>query len=154
MLASAHELVRGSIDRQCAFRLLHCGLGTGNGFMALREFENPPHDQWRLFHRRLVKYKDAIHTPGFDFPNGTVMEPDIFFVHLQWVVKTYEERREKIISYDLHAPNAGTGWKHYYLVEDNPKALATAYPVSLPEFCRVAQELTERFPTAVQFGKS
>jgi glycosyltransferase involved in cell wall biosynthesis len=153
MIETALNLSKGMTERQYAFRLVHCLLDRSDQFSALRAFERPPggpHDQWRLYNRRAIEFTSAIHTPGIKVKNGTIVSPDIFFLHLQWVVRNYEERLQKVASYDRQASNAGSGWRLYYLIEDNSEAWRTSYPVHLPEFLIVEKELSDRFPNALR----
>ena len=150
MIRAVNACVAADPRATHAFRLRHCCLAAGGGLAAVRFYEDPPHDQLRLYHRRHVRFDTGLHSPGIDPENRQVAPPDAFFVHLQWIVKSYAERAQKIARYDVQRPGAGSEWRDYYLVEDNAPALATAYRLPAPEFTRAARALARRFPGAVR----
>jgi glycosyltransferase involved in cell wall biosynthesis len=152
LLLCARELMAGPPDRQFAFRLRHCVLNDRHGLSALRAHEDPPHDQWRLYNRRHVSFTTDIHSPGIVVREGTVGPADAYFLHLQWIVKSFEERQAKIADYDRQVPNAGSSWRPYYLVEEDRIAIRSAYEIDRLEFMRLAARLADRFPRAVRVG--
>ena len=145
MLEVAPTLARSGRHSQYAFRLVHGLLNNHGGIDALRFYEDPPHFQWRLFNQRLTQFTDTIHSPGFLVSDGVEFSRDDIFVHIQWIVKTYEQRLAKIVSYDLHQEGAGTVWRDYYLIEDHSEALATAYPLVGDEFVETSSDLASSF---------
>ena len=150
MIRAVNRCVAGDEQAKHAFRLRHCTLAAGGGLAAVRFYEDPPHDQLRLYNRRHARFDATLHSPGIDIANKVVAEPDAFFVHLQWIVKTYAERADKIARYDAQRQGAGSDWRDYYLLEDNPAALASAVRLAAPEFARAARALARRFPDALR----
>lgn len=148
MLETAHALARSSGHAQYAFKLVHGILNARNGMDALRFYETPPHGphfQWRLFDRRATQFVGTIHTPGFLVTDGVHCSDSDLFVHIQWIVRSYAERQKKIEHFDSQQEGAGTDWLHYYLIEDHPEALASAYPLEHDEFSEAVAALAARF---------
>jgi hypothetical protein len=148
MLETAQALVRNPQHAQYAFKLLHGILNARNSMDALRFYETPPngpHFQWRLFDRRATHFTDTIHTPGFFVTDGVHCADSDLFVHIQWIVRSYAERKKKIEYYDSQKEGSGTDWLLYYLIEDHAEALASAYPLEHAEFSEVVAALAARF---------
>jgi glycosyltransferase involved in cell wall biosynthesis len=152
MIEQARALTTGPIDRQYAFRLIHLALANDEGAVALGAYEDPPHDQVRLFHRQSVAYDSRIHTPGFHVTQRDIRSPDACFAHLQWIVRSLEERRAKIADYDRQAPGAGSNWRDYYLLEDNQPIWSSAYRVDRAEWRETLSALRQRFPQAIRLA--
>ena len=150
MIAAVNRCVAGDPADKHAFRLRHCCLHRAGGLAGIRFYEDPPHDQLRLYHRRHVRFDPALHSPGIDIERRRVVEPGAYFVHLQWVVKSRAERAAKVARYDAHRAGAGSEWREYYLVEDNAAALRSAYLLRAPEFDRTARALHRAFPEALR----
>jgi glycosyltransferase involved in cell wall biosynthesis len=150
LLRCAHELTLGPPERQYAFRLRHCVLNDQQGLSALRAHENPPHDQWRLYNRRHVSFTTDIHSPGIAVREGAVCPADSYFLHLQWIVRSFIQRQAKIAEYDRQVPNAGSAWRRYYLVEEDQVAVRSASMIDRQEFASLAGQLSRRFPLAIR----
>ncbi len=105
------DAIVGFVRHQCAIR-------NGRLYSSLKHTGHF-HRQWRLFQPRRVEYVQTAHTPGYATPLERRMEaPDSAdMVHLDWIVKTPEERNSKIIRYDDHTKNSGSEWRNFYLAD-------------------------------------
>ena len=75
--------------------------------------------QYRLFRAEQVELTDAIHTPGFIVPEQkTQADPQAFIAHFVWILRTLEQRRAKVLSYDAQSDFAGSFLKPMYVPED------------------------------------
>lgn len=88
--------------------------------------------QWRLFRKDKTGSRPEMHTPGIVFPSETKAPLDSFIVHLDWVYHSYDERRNKVESYQKL--NADLGFEDYYLYEDIPDADSYFTPVWEKDF--------------------
>jgi hypothetical protein len=81
--------------------------------------------QWRVFRHREVEYNDTIHTPGFKVEPPIQLAPqEAYFIHLDWVLRTYEERLAKLKNYELQKKGSGVNFAQFYLPElHNPNDL-------------------------------
>ena len=150
MIRAVNRVVAGDERAKHAFRLRHCALAANGGLAVVRFYEDPPHDQLRLYNRRHARFDATLHSPGVDIDNRQVAEPEAFFVHLQWIVKSRAEREAKVARYDTQRPGAGSDWRDYYVVEDNRPALASAARLRAAEFGWAARALARRFPEALR----
>lgn len=74
--------------------------------------------QWRAFRHREVVYRDVIHTPGFELDAHHQLAPqEAYFIHLDWVLRTFEERLAKLKSYERQTKGGGQKFAHFYLPE-------------------------------------
>lgn len=102
--------------------------------------------QFRLFQRDAVSFDHGIHTPGFRVDDGdALLAPDeCFIAHLDWVLKDYDTRKQKVASYDRQRPDAGSGFTYYYLYEDFPSEEYHFTPLRDPEIVLLTRSLTNR----------
>jgi glycosyltransferase involved in cell wall biosynthesis len=93
------------------------------------------HRQWRLFRPEVVQYTERGHTPGFEVPEQhRLPAPDLAaMLHFDWVVRTAEERTQKIARYDAHTRDHGSVWRDYYLADTLAGFEAELAPLNLPE---------------------
>jgi hypothetical protein len=75
--------------------------------------------QWRAFRPAEVQFNGNIHAPGFlvDDDAWDFVPAYAFFVHFDWMVRSFAERLDKLRGYELQSPGAGWGLAQYYLPE-------------------------------------
>lgn len=73
--------------------------------------------QWRAFMPKQVRFRDMIHTPGIDLQAWDAVPPHAYFVHLDFIVRTFNERIAKMRRYEMQAPGAGWAFAQFYLPE-------------------------------------
>lgn len=105
------------------------------------------HRQWRLFRPDSVRFTDRGHTPGFEVAGMRQLPaPDVAaMLHFDWVVRTPEERLEKIRRYDAHTANHGSQWSDYYLADTLQGFESELAPFDAPELRKFATELAREF---------
>ncbi len=131
-----------------AFLRHQCTVSLRGKLLASRAISRTDHQQWRLYRPREMRFIQGLHTPGlaWDGDNQATIAPEeAAMIHLDWILHSYDERRQKIERYDTHTPNEGTRWRSFYLYEENPSALETLAELELPEFGRVCREIRRRF---------
>ncbi len=97
--------------------------GGGLHFSRMESYYFHPQDptfldpQWRGFRPHDVRFTDAIHTAGFEVGAFHTAPQSAYFVHFDWLLRTVEQRKDKLRRYE--AQKAGGGWKfaEYYLPE-------------------------------------
>ena len=67
-------------------------------------------------------------------------------IHLDWMVHSYEERKEKVDRYDAYQSEMGTFWRDYYLFEERGVRADELLRLDMPEFATVCRDLSRRFP--------
>jgi glycosyltransferase involved in cell wall biosynthesis len=75
--------------------------------------------QYRLFNKNIVSLNTEIHTPGIKYDSFTYSPLDSYIVHLDWILKNYQQRKDKVERYE--AIKKGEGHREYYLYEDIPQ---------------------------------
>lgn len=98
--------------------------------------------QWRAFKHREVIYNDTIHTAGFQLDEDHQLAPqEAYFIHLDWILRTYEERIAKLEDYEKQTKGAGRKFAHFYLPElHRPQDLRLA-ALETDEFDLLAQSV-------------
>lgn len=103
--------------------------------------------QWRAFKHREVIYNDAIHTPGFIVDSDHQLAPqEAYFVHLDWILRSYEERLAKLESYEKQTKGAGRNFAHFYLPESHHPPDLRLTALETDEFGLLAQSVTAPNP--------
>ncbi len=98
------------IDGQLQYSRLESYYWTDRDFTFLN-----PH--WRAFRSTKVEFNDCIHTPGFGLKDWTLVPPSAYFVHFDWILRSFTQRLEKLRNYERQRAGAGWGFAHYYLPE-------------------------------------
>lgn len=101
-----------------------------------------PDWQFRLFRPAAVRLIQEIHTPGFVLERHTFAPDEACFYHLDWIVRSYAERRAKMEKYEAQSPGAGLNFAHFYLPEDRDPAFYATTPVANSEIKSLASRLT------------
>lgn len=140
----ADAAIRSDITAKYGFRRLQCCL-MQNGLFASSVFDSSDHIQWRLYNRRATKYSDKVHTPGIEVDNPVKAPPEAVFLHLDWIVRSYEERQRKVEHYDRYGANLGSMWRHFYILEENEGNLERLLSVKNREFATISDRLLARF---------
>lgn len=97
--------------------------------------------QWRAFRPRDVEFIDAIHTPGFNVGTSHTAPASAFFVHFDWILRSFEQRRAKLRRYERQSPGAGWGYAHFYLPELHSPGDLRWTPIETIEFDRLARRI-------------
>lgn len=104
--------------------------------------------QLRLYRHRDVDYCNEIHTPGFRLPqeNTGYAPQDLYFIHCDVLLRSAEERLEKLRRYERLRP--GSSWKfgYNYLPELLADDEHPAAPIGTGEF----DSLLASFPQPAQ----
>lgn len=97
--------------------------------------------QWRGFIPNRVNFTNAIHTPGFDITTYVTAPAKAYFVHFDWILRSWDERMAKLRRYE--AQSAGSGWKfaQFYLPELHDTASARWTPLDTDEYASLLAEL-------------
>lgn len=72
---------------------------------------------WRLFRPDQVRFIDTVHTEGFLIDRWARFPPELYFVHFEWVLRTYAQRVMKLRGYDRYRYGYGRFFERYYLPE-------------------------------------
>ncbi|MCW2284825.1 glycosyltransferase involved in cell wall biosynthesis [Rhodoblastus acidophilus] len=125
-----------------------CGVTADGSLMAHSGHDPNVHRQYRLYRKDRVAYRSDVHTPGFHFDGLSVAHvgAEHCLIHLDWAIRSYAERKRKVMNYNQARENAGDAWKAYYLPEDDAAAPNAFVPLEKPEFAPVAQALARLFP--------
>jgi hypothetical protein len=98
--------------------------------------------QWRMFKPDQMRFTQEIHTPGFLVPKGSPIAPHkAYIVHFDWLVRTPNERRLQIESYDRQVAKAGSRFKDIKVWEDSDVADHHFHPMETSEFDALAAKL-------------
>ena len=116
-------------------------------FSRLEDYYFHPQDptylnpQWRVFRPHDVCFSESIHTAGFDRPSLRTVPDWAFFVHFDWILRSFEQRRTKLARYERQS--AGAGWKyaHFYLMELHAPGDLRWTPFETAEFDHFARGL-------------
>jgi FkbM family methyltransferase len=90
----------------------------GGRWNAARYFEGSYDHQYRLFRPHDVGFTDEIHTPGILVEKYLKADDSAILFHLDWVLRSKQQREEKIKKYDHIRAGAGTNFSKYYLPEN------------------------------------
>lgn len=99
-----------------------------------------PH--WRIFKPREVAYTDQVHTAGF-VSCPRFVPAAAYFIHLDWIIRTYAERLRKVANYERQQP--GAGYKHnlqVYLPELSPPGRMRLTHLETTEFDDLVESLS------------
>ena len=95
--------------------------------------------QIRLFQPGKVNYVRNIHTPGFTVEGSMyIAPPEAFICHFDWVARTFEERRAKLLRYEAALPGCGSALLYFYLPELLNSADRYDIPFETTEFHSLA----------------
>lgn len=78
------------------------------------DYLNP---QWRGFRPAAVRFSTAIHSPGFDIDDHTLVPPSAYFIHFDWILRSVAQRMEKLRGYERQRQGAGWAFAQFYLPE-------------------------------------
>jgi hypothetical protein len=116
-------------------------------FSRLEDYYFHPEDptyldpQWRVFKSRHVDFIENIHTPGFENPESTAAPPSAYFVHFDWIMRSFAERWEKLKRYERQAPGAGWANARFYLPELHAPEDHRWLPLDTREFDALARRI-------------
>jgi len=97
--------------------------------------------QWRAFQPRKVDFTDAIHTPGFHVSQFATAPSSTFFVHFDWILRTFEQRLAKVRRYERQSTGGGWPFARFYLPELHAQEDLRWTPFETAEFDELAQRL-------------
>ena len=100
-----------------------------------------PHQ--RLYRPASVAYEDRIHTSGIIPQSQDYAPQDAYFVHFDWILRSAEERVEKLRRYER--TESGAGWKfaHFYLPELHSRDDLRLLPLETSEFDALVAQLPQ-----------
>jgi glycosyltransferase involved in cell wall biosynthesis len=148
MLEFVKRAIAGQAIKTYAFLRHQCIVSLRGKLLASRAISPTDHQQWRLYRPGEMRFIGGLHTPGLVWDGdhqATTAPEEAAMIHLDWILHSYDERRQKVERYDAHTPNEGTRWRSFYLYEENPSSLETLTELDLPEFGRVCREISRRF---------
>lgn len=146
MMDFVHEVVANGEKKVYGFPRHQCAVSKSGRLLASAKDSPLDHRQWRLYRPAAVRFIHGVHTPGFEWHGpGGVAPLEASLIHLDWAVRSYDERKRKVERYDAHTSNEGTKWRSFYLHEEQPAGDAIFTELALPEFAGVAAEIRDRF---------
>ncbi|MEA1835207.1 hypothetical protein U8607_24275 [Methylobacterium durans] len=80
--------------------------------------QNGEDRQFRLYQKDNVSYRADIHTPGFFVDESTQLPDSMPIYHFDWILRSEQERREKMRRYDQLVPGSGEAHWRFYLPEE------------------------------------
>jgi len=99
--------------------------------------------QIRLYQPDKVNYLRRIHSPGFTADAGMHVAPtEAFICHFDWIARTFEERRAKLMRYEAALPGCAGGLLYFYLPELLPLADRCETRFETSEFDTLAGDFT------------
>ena len=116
-------------------------------YSRLEDYYHHPDDptflgpQLRLYRHRKVEYSSAIHTPGIVAQRTGFVPQEAYAVHFDWLVRTFEERKEKLRRYEIQQPGAGWGFASFYFPELHRASDSRWTPFNLEEFEEFARTI-------------
>jgi hypothetical protein len=131
-----------AISRRDAFRF-----GDALYFSRMEHYYFHPSDptflnpQWRGFRPASVHFTDVVHTPGFSIGDFDSAPQSAYFVHFDWIIRTPEQRLEKMRRYDRQSSSASWTWALFYLPEHHHPDACRWTSFETEEFDRLATEL-------------
>ena len=106
--------------------------------------------QTRLFRPAAVTPTGTIHTPGFEA--STILAPsEARIYHLDWIVRGYNDRLEKIEHYERLEKGKGNRFAAYYLPEEHDPTVYAFVPLddtTIERVCEHLEILTSQEPNA------
>lgn len=89
------------------------------GFLQYSLYPKMKHDwQVRLYRVDQVSYTPGLHTSGILYNSLEYVTQNAFVVHLDWILKSYDQRLAKVEKYE----KIDKGFRDYYLYEELPNA--------------------------------
>ena len=148
MLEFVQRATAGNGMKVYAFSRHQCTVSQRGKLLASRAVSPLAHQQWRLYRPAEMRFVQGLHTSGliWDGEHQAITAPEeAAMIHLDWILHSYDERRQKVERYDAHSPNEGTRWRSYYLYEEDPSSRANLTELNLPEFGKTCLEISRRF---------
>jgi hypothetical protein len=118
-------------------------------FARLEDYYFHPQDptyldpQWRAFRPQNVKFTEAIHTPGFQIAQFATAPSQAFFVHFDWLLRSFEQRWAKLKRYERQSPGAGWKFAGFYLPELHAPEDLRWTPLETDEFDCLSRRLAQ-----------
>jgi hypothetical protein len=109
-------------------------------FSRMEHYYFHPHDptfldpQWRGFRPAHVRFSNTLHTPGFAVETFHTAPQSAYFVHFDWMLRTYEQRIAKLRRYESQSVGGGWGLAQYYLPELHHPESVRWTPMDTQEF--------------------
>jgi hypothetical protein len=106
------------------------------------------HRQWRLYQPDKVRFHGRGHSAGFDpiDGRGRIAPTSAFMIHLDWVVHSPRDRREKLVRYETHTPGHGMRFRDFYLADECPDFHNDLMALPVTEFHKIGRKFVSRFP--------
>ncbi len=94
---------------------------------------------WRLFRPDQVRFIAMMHTDGFVIDRWARMPPDAYYLHFEWVIRSYAQRLAKVRRYDQHHMGYGKFFENIYLPEAQPPGVVEYRDADTHAFDRLAE---------------
>ncbi|MEO7222490.1 MAG: glycosyltransferase, partial [Devosia sp.] len=109
MMRFVMEVVQRDDADVYGFSRYECAVSQSGKLLHHPDHDADDHRQWRLYQPAVVNYTSQGHTPGFDRHGLRVVEAprSACLIHLDWVLHSYQARKEKVERYDRHTPGHG-----------------------------------------------
>lgn len=154
LIEKEHEILKSQLPlyslarRWCLFQ---------NGqLLSLPELPRLQFDyQSRLYRHTDLKVKNLLHGPGFELPEENLLiSPKNCILHFDWFLKSFRERKRKLLFYDQLRPGYLRDHFHYYLWELDPHILFRLQTENDPHGNHIAQFYLGSKQTAIsQFNQ-
>lgn len=111
--------------------------------------------QFRGFLVGSVKFRKNIHTAGFSFKETDILyaPSECYIYHFDWVVRSREQRADKLKFYEKIKPGTFESHKYQYLYEDFDPAHYGFMPLNDPDVSALALRLHRERPTGAEATK-
>jgi hypothetical protein len=99
-----------------------------------------------------VKFRKDIHTAGFSFKESDILyaPSECPIYHFDWVVRSREQRADKLKFYEKIKPGTFESHKYQYLYEDFDPALYEFSPLNDPDISALALRLHRERPAPAE----
>ena len=97
--------------------------------------------QYRAYRPDAVRFDNTIHSHGFVLDQYEMAPAGLYFVHFDWLMRSFEQRREKLRRYE--AQQCGAGWANgqFYLPELHHAETCRWTPIETEEFQQLADQV-------------
>jgi hypothetical protein len=102
--------------------------------------------QYRLFQPKKIRPVTYLHSPGFELTGFATAPPEAVIYHLDWIVRSYQQRKAKVAVYDSIKPGLGQKTAKMSLPEDRNFSGYALRPLEDPviiDVCNVIQKTTK-----------
>lgn len=97
--------------------------------------------QLRAFQPEKISFLETIHSPGIETANCGFAPSEAYFCHFDWIIRSIEQRKEKMRRYEKQSPGGGWAFAKFYLPELHNQSSCRWTPLLSNEFNGLATRL-------------